>query len=150
LTRDPSEAAEHIVAGFGELDVHPDVEEGVRKLADAGVRMATLANGAAELAAKLLKRAGLAHLFERRLSVDDVRRWKPARESYLYAARELGVSPERCVLIAVHPWDIDGAKRAGLQAAWLNRRASPYPNFFQPPNFTSATLGGLADAVLVG
>src|ERR687888_558968 len=76
LTRDPGQAAEHVVAGFGELDVHPDVEEGVRKLANAGVRMGTLANGGAELAAKLLKRAGLAHLFERRLSVDDVRRWK--------------------------------------------------------------------------
>ena len=148
LTRDPGEAAEHIVAGFGELDVHPDVEEGVRKLADAGVRMATLANGAAELATKLLERGGLAHLIERRLSVDDVQRWKPARQSYLYATRELGVSPEHCALIAVHPWDIDGAKRAGLQTAWLNRTNSSFPNFFQPPDFTSATLGGLAGALL--
>ena len=148
LTHDPDQAAEHIVAGFGELDVHPDVEEGVRKLADAGVRMATLANGAAELAAKLLERAGLAHLIERRLSVDDVRRWKPARESYLYALRELSVSPERCLLIAVHPWDIDGAKRAGLRAAWLNRGNRAFPTFFQRSVFTSETLGGLADAVL--
>jgi 2-haloacid dehalogenase len=34
LRRDPGEAAEHIVAGFGELDVHPDVHEG-----SAGSRM---------------------------------------------------------------------------------------------------------------
>jgi 2-haloacid dehalogenase len=148
LTRDPGEAAEDVVAGFAELAVHPDVEEGVHKLADAGVRMATLTNGAAELATRLLERAGLAELVERRLSVDDVQRWKPACESYLYAVREVGVSPQQSVLIAVHPWDIDGAKRAGLQAAWLNRTGGPFPSFFQPPDFTSATLGELADAVL--
>jgi 2-haloacid dehalogenase len=115
--RDPDEAAEHVLAGFAELDVHADVPEAVRRLADAGVRMATLTNGAADVAGKLLERAGLADLVERRISVDEVRRWKPAREPYLHAARELGVAPERCTLVAVHPWDVDGAKRAGLQAA---------------------------------
>lgn len=148
LRRDPGEAAADIVAGFGELDVHPDVEEGVRKLAGAGVRMATLTNGAAEVAERLLERAGLADLIERRLSVDEVRRWKPAPEPYLHAARELGVPTEQCALIAVHPWDIDGAKRAGLQAAWLNRKVSSYPEFFQPPDVTAETLGGLADILL--
>ncbi len=150
LRGDPGEAAARIVAGFGELDVHPDVEEGVRKLAEAGVRMATLTNGAVEVAQKLLERAGLADLIERQLSVDEVRRWKPAPEPYLHAARALGVPPAQCALIAVHPWDIDGAKRAGLQAAWLNRKRSPYPEFFQPPDFTGEKLGGLADALLAG
>jgi 2-haloacid dehalogenase len=60
--------------------VHPDVPNGVRRLANAGVRMATLTSGAAEVAEKLLERAGLSELVERRLSVDDVRRWKPAPE----------------------------------------------------------------------
>jgi 2-haloacid dehalogenase len=45
----PEQAAEHVLAGFDELDVHPDVAEGMRKLADAGVRMVTLTNGAAEI-----------------------------------------------------------------------------------------------------
>src|SRR5215831_13350197 len=40
--RDPDEAAEQVLAGFGELDFHPDVPDGVRRLATAGVRMATL------------------------------------------------------------------------------------------------------------
>ena len=150
LTHDPADAAQRVIAGFGELDVHPDVAEGMRKLADAGVRMATLTNGAAEIAEKLLARAGLVELVERRLSVDDVRRWKPAPEPYLHATRELRVPVEQCVLIAVHPWDIDGAKRAGLQAGWLNRSGSPYPDFFQAANVTGATLGALADALLAG
>jgi 2-haloacid dehalogenase len=148
LRGDPDEAAEHVLAGFGELDVHPDVAEGMRMLADAGVRMATLSNGASEVAAELLERAGLADLVERLLSVDDVRRWKPAREPYLHAARERGVAPEQCALIAVHPWDVDGAKRAGLQSGWLNRRHNTYPEFFQTPDATGETLGALANALL--
>lgn len=148
LRRDPGEAAEHIVAGLGGLDLHPDVEEGMRKLADAGVRMATLTNGAGEVAEKLLDRAGVAGLVERGLSVDEVRRWKPAPEPYLHAANELGVPPERCALVAVHAWDIDGAKRAGLQAAWLDRNDSLYPEFFRAPDATGKTLGAIADALL--
>ena len=148
LQREPDQAAEHVLAGFAELDVHPDVPEGVRKLADAGVQMATLTNGAAEIAAKLLERAGLAELVARRLSVDEVQRWKPAREPYLHAARELGMTPAECALVAVHPWDVDGAKRAGLQAGWLNRRSGRYPGFFQPPDATGKTLPALAEALL--
>jgi len=148
LRRDPGDAAEHIAAGFGELDVHPDVPEGVRRFADAGVRMATLSNGAAEVAEKLLERATLSDLVERRLSVDEMRRWKPAPEPYRHAVRELAVSPGESVLVAVHPWDIDGAKRAGLQAAWLNRKRAPYPDFFERPDATAETLGGLAEALL--
>jgi 2-haloacid dehalogenase len=148
LRHDADAAAEHVLAGFGELDVHTDVPEGMRKLAAAGVRMATLTNGAAEIATKLLDRAGLADLVERRLSVDEVRRWKPASQPYLHAARELGVPPEKCVLVAVHQWDIDGAKRAGLQAGWLNRRGGRYPDFFRPPDATGETLGSLAEALL--
>ncbi|HWJ31086.1 MAG TPA: haloacid dehalogenase type II [Gaiellaceae bacterium] len=150
LGDDPGEAAEHVVSGFGELDVHPDIEQGMRKLSDAGVRMATLTNGSAEVAKKLLERAGLTELVEGRLSVEAVKRWKPAPEPYLYAARELGVPPDECALIAVHPWDIDGAKRAGLRGAWLNRTRSRYPSFFRRPDASGETLGGLANALVAG
>jgi len=95
--------------------------------ADAGVRMATLTNGSAEVAEKLLERAGLADLVDRRLSVEAVRRWKPASEPYLYAARELSVPAEDCALVAVHPWDIDGrqARRPTGRVAQPHARSLP-------------------------
>ena len=36
------------------------------------------------------------------------------------------------MLVAVHPWDIDGASRAGLVTAWLNRSGGPYPSTSVP------------------
>ncbi len=149
LRRPAEDAVEYVLDGFAELDVHPDVAEGMRRLAQAGVLMVTLSNGAAEVATTLLERAALADLVERFLSVDEVQRWKPAPEPYLYAARACGVPPERCALMAVHPWDIDGAKRAGLQAGWLDRRNSPYPAIFRLPDASGESLGTLADALLL-
>ena len=69
---------------------------------------------------------------------------------YLHAAQQLGVSPEQCVLIAVHSWDIDGAKRAGLRVGWLDRRGDRYPGFFERPDAAEKTLAALAEALISG
>jgi 2-haloacid dehalogenase len=146
LQRDPDDAAIHILAGLGELHVHPDVAASMRRFAGAEVRMATLSVGPAENAAKLLDRAELGDLVERHFSVDEVGRWKPAPDPYRHAARECGVALERCVLLAVHPWDIHGAKRAGMRAGWVNRGGREYPEFFERADAESNSLSGLAEA----
>src|SRR5437588_750560 len=46
--------------------------------------------------------------------------------------------------VAVHPWDIDGAARAGMATAWLNRTGASYPEVFTPPSLTAASLAELA------
>ena len=148
LRSDPQAAASHILDGLGELPVHPDVAGGVRELSDAGIRLVTLTVGSAENSASLVEGAGIAESFERHFSAEKVRRWKPAPEPYLHAAEETGVAPERCVLIAAHPWDVHGAKRAGLGAGWLNRDGRPYPSFFEPADATGESLSALAQSLL--
>src|SRR5215207_7007157 len=128
LSAPPEEAAEHILAGLDTLSVHPDVPPGIRALYDAGVRIATLTNGGSGIAKGLLERSGLDDLVERNLTVGEVRRWKPTPDPYRHACRALNVAETDAVLIAVHPWDIHGAKRAGLRGGWLNRDGSPYPD----------------------
>ena len=34
-------------------------------------------------------------------------------------------------LVAVYPWDLDGAARAGLASVWINRTGGPYPEYFE-------------------
>ena len=126
------------------LGVHPDVPTGISELRAAGYRLVTLSNGATEVADRLLTGAGLRGEFERLLSVEDAGVWKPARAAYTYASRMCGVDPADMMLVAVHPWDIDGARRAGLQAAWVNRTGTPYPGYFTAPTVTVSGLGELA------
>lgn len=140
-------AVEHVMSGFFELPVHPDVPEGVRALSASGARLVTLSNGSTDLAERLFASAGLRHHFERLLSVDDAGAWKPAPDAYAYAARVCSANPANMVLVAVHPWDIDGAKRAGLRTAWINRRGHRYPSHFLAPDHVVATLAELVGVV---
>ena len=144
LMREPDEAVEHIMAGFGLLTLHPDVPEGIRALTGAGMRLVTLSNGSAEAARSLLAAAELEGHFEALLSVEDAGAWKPMRAAYDYAAEACGVRPAELLLVAVHPWDIHGAAEAGLATAWLNRGGDTYPSYFTAPDYTLTRLAELA------
>jgi len=145
LDRSIEEAVSHIMDGFAGLPVHADVPDGIRALGGLGIRLVTLSNGSASVAEALFDRAGIREHFERLLTVEDAGRWKPAPEAYSYALQECGVDPEEVMLVAVHPWDIDGASRAGLAAAWVNRPGGPYPEYFRAPDLRAVSLTDLAD-----
>ncbi|MCJ0979227.1 haloacid dehalogenase type II [Rhodococcus sp. ARC_M12] len=144
LNRDTDGAVEHIMTGFTDLDVHPDVVEGVRALAALGIRLLTLSNGSASVAQTLLDRAGVRGEFETLLSVEAAGRWKPHPQSYRYALDQCRAEPEDTMLVAVHPWDIDGAHRAGMTTAWIDRGNSPYPAYFAAPDVRASSLPHLA------
>jgi 2-haloacid dehalogenase len=137
-------AVEHVMSGFLALPVHPDVVPGVRALRAAGVRLATLSNGAPEVAEALLARAGLRDEIPDVLSVESGGPWKPAPAAYRRAAAALRVPGDALMLVAVHPWDVDGAARAGLRTAWVNRGAVPYPPYFTRPEVEARDLVDLA------
>jgi 2-haloacid dehalogenase len=147
LDRPLEDAVDHVMQGFSELAVHPDVVEGVRALGDLGIRLVTLSNGSARVADTLLQGAGVRDRFERLLTVEDAGVWKPAPRAYAHALSECGVEPEDAMLVAVHPWDIDGASRAGVATAWINRTGGRYPSYFTAPDVEAASLAELADAL---
>lgn len=147
LDRDVDAAVKHIMGGFTALPVHPDVPDGVRALRAAGLRLVTLSNGSTSVAQRLLETAGLRDDFEALMSVEAAGAWKPARAAYEYAARECAVAVQDLMLVAVHPWDIDGAARAGLSTAWIDRAGAPYPGFFTPPTCTVRRLDDLPAAL---
>ena len=147
IERPLEEAVDHVMQGFSELAVHADVVEGVHALGDLGIRLVTLSNGSAGVADALLQGAGVRDRFERLLSVEDAGAWKPALRAYSYAVRECGVEPTDAMLVAVHPWDIDGARRAGLVTAWIDRASGRYPSYFAAPNIEAASLVELAEAL---
>jgi 2-haloacid dehalogenase len=141
------EAVEHVLGGMGTLPVQADVADGLRLLCEAGIRVATLTNGAPAIAQGLLERAGLEDMVERNIGVEEVGRWKPAPEPYRHACRAMGVEEAQAMLIAAHPWDVHGAKRAGLRAGWVNRHGRPYPEVFAPPDVSAGDLPALARAL---
>jgi 2-haloacid dehalogenase len=138
-----------VLDAFGGLGAHPDIRPGLRAAREIGLPVATLSNGSADYAEGLLARAGLTELITRNFSVAEVGRWKPAPDPYLHAAAASGLAPADVALVAVHPWDVDGAGRAGTRSGWLNRSGRPFPSSLRPADVEGATLAdvvrGLAE-----
>lgn len=140
LDRSLEAAVDHVMAGFMRLPLHPDVVRGVQGLRQAGLRLVTLTNGSTQVAANLFDEVGIRDEFEALLSVEDAGTWKPARAAYEYAATVCATAPAEMLLVAVHPWDIEGAARAGMSTAWVNRSSGPYPKYFTAPTYVVSSL----------
>lgn len=142
------DAVEHVLAGFGELPAQPDAEPAMRTLADAGVSLVCLSNGPARSTTDFLKRSALDRYVEQVISVEDVRRWKPAGEVYAYALRRIGHPAKEVALVAVHAWDCHGARRAGLTTGWASRLERQLPEVFERPDVVGADLVEVAQGLL--
>lgn len=142
------EASRHVLSAMAELPLHEDVARGIERLHAAGIRLITLTNGSAATARRLLENGGVAHCIELFLSVEQMGHWKPDRRAYRFAAEACGVRLDALMLVAVHPWDIHGAKCAGLRAAWINRDGAGYPDFFSSPELTCSSFEALADELV--
>lgn len=144
--RTDDEAVAHVVGGFAELSLHPDVVPGLNRLAASGVRLVPLTNGSTATSERMFEEAGLLPVLERRLSVQDAGAWKPDPRSYAYALDQLGVPASAAALAAVHPWDVHGAQHAGLAGVWVNRAGTPWPQVYEAPGLVVRDLVALADA----
>jgi len=135
----------HIVASLSGLGVHDDVVDGVTALAEQGRRLVTLSNGGTAVAEALFAAAGIRDRFDQLLTVEDAGRWKPDQEAYRYALRSCELDePGQAMLVAVHPWDIEGARSAGLSTAWINRSGARYPAYFGQPDLEATSVLDLA------
>ena len=139
LNRPAAEAADHILAGFGDLSVHPDVPDGVRLLRESGMRLVTLSNGSADVAGRLLAKAGNRGEFEHLLSVEDADAWKPAPAAYAYAARACTVPIGQMLLVAVHPGTSTAHIRRACAPAGSPGSQHTTPAISPPPTCTRPT-----------
>jgi putative hydrolase of the HAD superfamily len=102
-------------------------------------RLFTASNGNADLS-----RIGIAHWFERSIAAREVGVLKPhpavfhkvveATDLQLHEVLYVGDDPEH---------DVEGARRAGMRAVWINRNGVEWPAHLAGPEQTVATLAEL-------
>lgn len=137
-----------VLAAFSRLDAQSDARPALERLHRAGVPVVALTNGTAATTTTLLERGGLDRLVDRVVSIDEVQTWKPAPAPYRHAADIVGVEPRRLAHVAVHGWDVHGARRAGLMTGWASRLEGTFPVAFDPPDVAGADLVEVADRLL--
>lgn len=115
----------------------PGVASGLAALAGR-YRMAIVTSSEPEPFAAAHARAGILHHFELALTRDQYSNSKPDPEPYVTAAKRLGVSPSRCLVIEDSERGLRAAKAAGI------------PCWVVPSELTRGGSFGAADAVLDG
>lgn len=127
---------------------HPDVAACLTRLRDAGFRLVTLTNSATDAAEAQLRYAGIRDYFEAVLSVDLVRRFKPAPETYRAAAQRLGIALDEMRLVAAHGWDVWGAMSVGAHAAFVARPGQVLIPLAPRPDIIGPSLDAIAEMIV--
>jgi len=142
------EDKQQILGSMQELPPHPEVEENLGRLREAGLRLAALTNSTQQVADAQIDNSGLRDYFEQVLSADAVQRLKPAPEPYRMTAESLGVEIGQVRLVAAHAWDVAGAMRAGCAAAFVARPGMVLNPLFERPDVVGSDLREVADQII--
>ncbi|KAJ3555364.1 hypothetical protein NM688_g2615 [Phlebia brevispora] len=122
---------DRIMEAYNELQPFQGVREALKAISEVpNVKRFVFSNGTLPMVTPALKAAGLISLVDGIFVVDSVKAYKPAKKVYEglveYAGQIAGTSitPDRVWLVSGNPFDITGARHAGLNAIWINRSLS--------------------------
>ncbi len=134
------EAFDEFIRARNEVELYPDVLPGLERLRGR-FRLFTASNGNADL-----NRIGLAHFFERTVNAREVGALKPAPAMFHRAIEGTDLAPREVAYIGDDPaLDVEGARRAGMRAIWLDRLQSAWPVGIDPPSHRVSTLTELVE-----
>ena len=130
------------------LHAYPDVIKGLQLLKENGFRLITLTNSPESALKEQLKNSRLTAYFEQALSIDAIAKYKPAKETYLWAAEKLDVKPEEMIMIAAHGWDLAGASHAGLATGFIAREGQSIYSLSKNPDYVANDILSMAEQLV--
>ncbi|EIG56340.1 haloacid dehalogenase type II [Bradyrhizobium sp. WSM1253] len=139
---------DHLTRGWHRLYPWPDSVAGLTRLKTKFV-ISPLSNGNVALLTNMAKFAGLP--WDLIMSAELFEHYKPDPETYLGAARLLGLKPEEVMMVAAHNGDLAAAQKNGLKTAFVARPTEYGPlqkvDFEATGNWdiVARDFGGIAD-----
>ena len=141
------EQAQRLVELYDHLQPFPDAVPALRALAGMGHELAVLSNGTPAMIRNCLDNSGLGDFSGERISVDEVRVFKPSPVVYRHAAGRLSLPIGQIRLVTCNAFDSVGAGAAGMRTAWVNRSAAPFDTIGAQPDLTVPALDRLPAAL---
>jgi 2-haloacid dehalogenase len=138
------EARDALVGAYSALRAWPDVKPALQALRGAGIKLGFCSNMTEAMLRANIASAGLDGLFDRVISTDGRRTYKPAPEAYQMAIDGFGLAREEIVFAPFAGWDAAGAKWFGYRTFWVNRANQPVEQLDAIPDATGTTLTELA------
>lgn len=121
-----------------EVELFPDVRPALRSLKKR-YRLVAVTNGNASL-----EKIGIGDLFDDFVCARSVGVAKPAQQIFDAAVAAGGAVASQTLHVGDHPqFDVDGARRAGLNTIWINRVSAVWPDELPQPDGIVSDLGQL-------
>ncbi len=115
------DARASLLARYRELAAFPDAASGIAALRAQGHTLVAFSNGVETSVRATLDHADILALLDGVVSADDLQTFKPDPAVYHALVRRVGQPPDATWVVSGNPFDVIGAKGAGLRAAWVRR-----------------------------
>lgn len=148
ITLNEEQAKASILGPIRSLPAHPEVKASLQKLKDAGYKLVSFTNSSNKGVETQFKNSGLLDYFDERLSVEDIGKFKPHVDAYIWAARKMQIKPEDCMLVAAHGWDIAGAIWANWRGAFISRPGAQLYPLADKPEIIATDLALITEQLI--
>lgn len=127
----------------------PGALELLADLRAAGCKLGLLTNGFSETHREKIALLNLEYAFDVIVIADEIGMLKPDPRFFLHACQELGVAPERTIMVGDrYGRDVRGGHAAGMRTIWMNVRHEGVPPDAPSPGVNVPDLAGVRAALL--
>ena len=144
LTPDNEEA---LMGQYAHLTAFSENLGVLQNLKANGFATAILSNGNPEMLDSAVTSAGMKHLLDHVISVDDIKQFKTSPSSYALVTKYFPVKNDEILFVSSNAWDALGATWHGFTTLWVNRQGLPHETLGPKPSFTGANLSNVLDVL---
>ena len=108
-----------------------------------GLTTAILSNGSVDMLNSAVTSAGMGDVLDHIISVDQIRLFKTAPESYGLVQQTIPVNKNEVLFVSSNAWDALGATWFGFTTHWVNRQGLPFEALSPQPHFSGSDLNSV-------
>jgi len=134
---------EHVDALMGQyakLSCFPENKGVLEAIRNRGIGTAILSNGSVEMLQTAVASAGLADLLDQVISIEAIRLFKTAPQSYQLVLDAFAVRADEVLFVSSNAWDVLGATWFGFTTLWVNRQGWPFEAIGPRPSYVGSDL----------
>ena len=125
---------------YAQLTPFPENLAVLEALKALQIPAAILSNGSPDMLQAAVSSAGMVHVIDKVLSVDEVRQFKTSPQSYGLVADHYKVDVREVLFVSSNSWDALGATWFGFKSFWVNRQGMPFETLGPRPTYSGRSL----------
>ena len=135
-----AEAEKRLMDQYAKLTGFEDSLSVLQSIKQKNISTAILSNGSREMLAMVVESNGLKPYLDKVVTIEDVRLFKTAPQSYELLLKEFPVKKEEILFVSSNAWDALAAKWYGFDVFWVNRQSHPFEEIGENPDYQGSSL----------